>query len=149
MVVAPASFIKSWDQVKSGDGKNVRMQQRGDETDFFPALVLFLLSCRCVVFFGCLSLLWVAMAASAGEVRHLFRALLREASRFPNYNVREYVKRRAIDAFHQYRDQSDPAIVDAAFKRGLQQLEIARRQSLVYSLYGPRVNSIMDLRSSK
>ncbi len=41
------------------------------------------------------------MAASAGEVRHLFRALLREASRFSNYNVREYVKRRAIDAFHQ------------------------------------------------
>ncbi len=39
MVVAPASFIKSWDQVKSEDGKNVRMQQRGDETDFFPALV--------------------------------------------------------------------------------------------------------------
>jgi glycerate kinase len=91
----------------------------------------------------------VAMAASAGEVRHLFRALLREASRFSNYNVREYVKRRAIDAFHQYRDQSDPAVVDAAFKRGLQQLEIARRQSLVYSLYGPRVKSIMDLRSSK
>jgi hypothetical protein len=97
----------------------------------------------------CFFPLWVAMAASAGEVRHLFRALLREASRFSNYNVREYVKRRAIDAFHQYRDQSDPAVVDAAFKRGLQQLEIARRQSLVYSLYGPRVKSIMHLRSSK
>lgn len=97
----------------------------------------------------CFFPLWVAMAASAGEVRHLFRALLREASRFSNYNVREYVKRRAIDAFHQYQDQSDPAVVDAAFKRGLQQLEIARRQSLVYSLYGPRVKSIMDLRSSK
>jgi hypothetical protein len=35
MVVAPASFIKSEDQVKSGDDKNVRLQQRGDEIVFF------------------------------------------------------------------------------------------------------------------
>jgi hypothetical protein len=35
MVVAPAGFIKSGDRVKSGDEKNVRMQQRGDETVFF------------------------------------------------------------------------------------------------------------------
>ncbi|CAM6042157.1 unnamed protein product [Sphagnum compactum] len=80
------------------------------------------------------------MAASVGEVRHLFRALLREASHFSNYNVREYVKRKAIDTFHQYRDQSNPAVVDATFKQGLQQLEIALPCLLSLWPYGKRQN---------
>ncbi len=67
------------------------------------------------------------MAASAEEVRRLFRALLREAHRFAHYNVREYVKRRTIDGFREYKDQKDPVVVEAAYKRGLQQLEVARR----------------------
>jgi hypothetical protein len=91
----------------------------------------------------------VAMAASTEEVRRLFRALLREAHRFAHYNVREYVKRRTIDGFREYKDQKDPVVVEAAYKRGLHQLEVARRQAVVYSLYAPRVKSIMEIQTSK
>jgi hypothetical protein len=125
---------------------------------FVVGLPIFVRSFRSVSFrfvvlvwfwFGLCWCEWAAMAASAEEVRRLFRALLREAHRFAHYNVREYVKRRTIDGFREYKDQKDPVVVEAAYKRGLQQLEVARRQAVVYSLYAPRVKSIMEIQSSK
>jgi hypothetical protein len=59
------------------------------------------------------------------------------------------VKRRIIDGFREYKDQRDPLFVEAAYKRGLQQLQVARRQAVVYSLYAPRVKSIMEIQTSK
>lgn len=85
-------------------------------------------------------------APSPTQARELFKALLREARKFPNYNVREYVKRRTVDGFHEHRDASDPAAIAAAYAYGVKQLEIAKRQAVVYNLYAPAVKSIMDLK---
>lgn len=85
-------------------------------------------------------------APSPAQVMQLFKALLREARKFSNYNVREYVKRRTIDGFQEYRGSSDSAAIAAAYDYGKQQLEIAKRQAIVYNLYAPRVKSIMDLK---
>lgn len=85
-------------------------------------------------------------APSPAQVRELFKALLREGRKFSNYNVREYVKRRTVDGFHENRDASDPAAVAAAYEYGVKQLEIAKRQAVVYNLYAPKVKSIMDLK---
>lgn len=87
-----------------------------------------------------------AAAPSSAEVIHLFKALLREARKFPNYNVREYVKRRVKDGFKENRSATDPTVVAAAWENGRQSLQVAQRQSVVYSLYAPRTKSIMDIK---
>ncbi|MQL80400.1 hypothetical protein Taro_012861 [Colocasia esculenta] len=84
---------------------------------------------------------------SRAEVLSLFRSLLRTAARFTDYNIREYARRRAIDGFRQRRGLSDPSSVAAAFSDGKSQLEIARRQAVVYSVYAPRVKSVMEVKT--
>ncbi|XP_030940423.1 LYR motif-containing protein 4 [Quercus lobata] len=80
------------------------------------------------------------------EVLFLFRSLLRTARQFSDYNIREYTKRRTIDGFRQNRTLSDPDSIASAFSHGEAQLEVAKRQAVVYSLYAPKVKSIMDLK---
>ncbi|CAK0787976.1 hypothetical protein CVIRNUC_011198 [Coccomyxa viridis] len=82
------------------------------------------------------------MAASAGEVMSIYRALLRYGSKFPNYNVREYVLRRAKQDFRQHRDDADNA---AVVKEAKHFLEVVKRQAVVYSMYARKHKSIMDI----
>ncbi|CAM6098002.1 unnamed protein product [Calypogeia fissa] len=55
-----------------------------------------------------------AAAPSSAEVIQLFRALLREAKNFPNYNIRKYMKRRVKEGFRENISTTDPAAVAAA-----------------------------------
>ncbi|XP_057981958.1 uncharacterized protein LOC131167265 [Malania oleifera] len=71
---------------------------------------------------------------SRPEVPH---SLLCTARLFSDYNIREYTKLRAIDGFRHNRDLEDPSSISAAFFEGKSQLEIARRQTVVYSLKAP------------
>ncbi|PIN17309.1 putative protein BCN92 [Handroanthus impetiginosus] len=87
----------------------------------------------------------MASAPTRSEVLSLFRSLLRTAREFTDYNIREYAKRRAIDAFRQNRQLTDPAEATAAFAEGKSQLGVAKRQAVVYSLYSPRVKSVMEI----
>ena len=87
----------------------------------------------------------MASTPSRAEVLSLFRSLLRTAREFSDYNIREYTKRRAADAFRQNRTLSDPAAAAAAFSDGKSQLEVARRQAVVYRLYSPNIKSVMDV----
>ncbi|KAK9049721.1 hypothetical protein SSX86_024883 [Deinandra increscens subsp. villosa] len=82
---------------------------------------------------------------SRKEILSLFRSFLRSARTFSDYNIREYTKRRAIDAFHHNKTLSNPSSVSAAFSDGKYQLHVAKRQALVYSIYSPTVKSIMDI----
>nr|DAD34991.1 TPA_asm: hypothetical protein HUJ06_005631 [Nelumbo nucifera] len=86
-----------------------------------------------------------ASAPTRAEVLYLFRSLLRIAREFSDYNIREYTKRRTIDAFRQNRDLGDPLTISSAFADGKSQLQVARRQAAVYSLYAPKVKSIMEI----
>ncbi|KAI3825631.1 hypothetical protein L1987_07149 [Smallanthus sonchifolius] len=83
---------------------------------------------------------------SRTEILSLFRSLLRSARQFPDYNIREYTKRRTIDSFRDNKILSDPASIAAAFSEGKSQLEVAKRQAVVYSLYAPKIRSIMDIK---
>ncbi|XP_050224137.1 uncharacterized protein LOC126673870 [Mercurialis annua] len=82
--------------------------------------------------------------ASRGEVLSLCRSLLRTARQFSDYNIREYSKRRTIDAFRGNRNLTDPSSISAAFSDGKSQLDVAKRQAVVYSLYAPKIKSIME-----
>ncbi|KAF8037437.1 hypothetical protein BT93_B0360 [Corymbia citriodora subsp. variegata] len=87
-----------------------------------------------------------AAAPSKLEVLALLRSLLRTAGGFHDYNVREYTKRRALDGFRHNKDLADPSAVAAAFSDGKSQLEVAKRQAIVYSLYAPEVKNVMELK---
>ncbi|WOG99614.1 hypothetical protein DCAR_0518967 [Daucus carota subsp. sativus] len=86
-----------------------------------------------------------AASPSRPEIISLFRSLLRTSRQFSDYNIREYSKRRTIDGFRLNKQLTDPSAVAAAFADGKSQLELAKRQVLVYSLYAPKVKSIMEL----
>uniref|UniRef100_A0A2P2IK86 Complex 1 LYR protein domain-containing protein n=1 Tax=Rhizophora mucronata TaxID=61149 RepID=A0A2P2IK86_RHIMU len=79
------------------------------------------------------------------EVLSLYRSLLRTARRFSDYNIREYTKRRAIDGFRQNKHLTDPSAISAAYSDGRAQLEVAKRQAIIYSLYTPSIKSVMEV----
>ncbi|KAJ7956441.1 LYR motif-containing protein [Quillaja saponaria] len=87
-----------------------------------------------------------AVSPSRSEVLSLFRSLLRSARQFCDYNIKEYTKRRAIDAFRQNQSLSDPASVASLYSEGKTQLDVAKRQSIVYSLYAPNIKSVMEIK---
>ncbi len=59
---------------------------------------------------------------------------------YPNYNIREYVRRRAREDFSKEGSGKSLAAIR-------EELEVVRRQGVVYGLYnrGPVVKSVMDL----
>ncbi|RZB98590.1 LYR motif-containing protein 4-like [Glycine soja] len=82
---------------------------------------------------------------SAAQVLSLFRSLLRAAREFPDYNIREYTKRRTIDSFRHNATLSDPSQISTAFAHGKSQLAVVKRQAVVYSLYDSPLRSVMEL----
>merc|ERR1712146_426245 len=65
----------------------------------------------------------------------LLRDLLRAARRIPQYNMRSYIHRRVMDSFRA--DPPSSSLTDRASRlaAGRDQLELIRRQALVYSMY--------------
>ena len=87
-------------------------------------------------------------APSRAEIVSLFRSLLRTAAKFPDYNIREYVRRRTIDGFREKRGLVDTSAIAEVYSDGKSQLEVAKRQAVVYSLYAPPVKSVMEIHAS-
>eukprot|EP00236_Picocystis_salinarum_P000900 CAMPEP_0183832012 /NCGR_PEP_ID=MMETSP0807_2-20130328/5116_1 /TAXON_ID=88271 /ORGANISM="Picocystis salinarum, Strain CCMP1897" /LENGTH=86 /DNA_ID=CAMNT_0026077633 /DNA_START=45 /DNA_END=305 /DNA_ORIENTATION=+ len=83
--------------------------------------------------------------AAAGEALRLYRALLREGTKFKNYNVREYTLRKVKEEFRNHRDDAGEDLQNA-LKKAREQLEVAKRQVAVYQLYAPAQLSIMDIK---
>lgn len=93
-----------------------------------------------------ISSLKMASTPSKSQILSLFRSLLRTARDFSDYNIREYTKRRTIDGFRHNRHVSDPSSIAAAYSDAESQLQIARRQVIVYSLYVPKLKSVMEIK---
>ena len=107
---------------------------------------------------------------SASQVKGLYKAFLREGEmlypdifaaepishgssfhnscstagrKFTNYNVREFVQRKTKADFRSNAKQTDKAVVEQLWLQAKQDLEVAKRQALVYSLYGSKQKSVM------
>ncbi|KAL2898553.1 LYR motif-containing protein 4 [Bienertia sinuspersici] len=87
----------------------------------------------------------MTVAPARAEILQLYRSFLRVARKFPDYNIREYAKRRTIDGFHHNKSLSDSSSIAQAFSDAKAEFQIAERQALVYSLYAPKFRSIMDI----
>lgn len=68
-------------------------------------------------------------------------ALCGVGNAYPNYNIREYVRRRAREEF------SKQGAGNKSLEAIREDLDVVKRQSVVYGLYnrGPVVKSVMDL----
>merc|ERR1712100_971585 len=81
------------------------------------------------------SLLRKPQSMSAVAVLSLYRATLRSAKQFPQYNFRCYAVRRTQQGFRENRALTDPAAIAAALERGQRDLALLRRQATVSSLF--------------
>ncbi|KAM1133864.1 hypothetical protein TB1_042375 [Malus domestica] len=88
-----------------------------------------------------------ARASSWAKVLTMFRSFLRVARKFTDYNIRKYMKRQTVDNFRQNRNLSDPSAISSTFSNGKAQMEVANRQALVYSLYAPKLKSVMEVQN--
>ncbi|KAI0399259.1 iron-sulfur cluster biosynthesis protein-like protein Isd11 [Xylaria palmicola] len=69
------------------------------------------------------------------QARSLYRQLLRTGDQFQAYNFREYAKRRTRDAFRDSRDVEDPRQIQGLIQKGLKDLQIMQRQTVVSKFY--------------
>jgi len=84
----------------------------------------------------------LAKMASAQPIQ-LYRSLLREARRFPDYQISQYIARRTRDDFRKNRAVKDLEKTKA-LQFGVEQLELVRRQSVIRGLY-QRDKTVIEL----
>jgi hypothetical protein len=65
----------------------------------------------------------------------LYRDLLRYSSRLASYNFRQYAIRRVRDGFLANRNISELGKIEAEISKGLEQLEVVKRQSAISQMY--------------
>ncbi|KAI8465602.1 MAG: hypothetical protein J3K34DRAFT_436605 [Monoraphidium minutum] len=84
---------------------------------------------------------------SAAQVRSLMRQYIRVGRTFPNYNIREYLARKAgTDARHwATQPPADAAAADALWARAVGDLDAFRRQASVYQMYGRKFKTVLEL----
>ena len=63
--------------------------------------------------------------------------------KYPNYNVREFVKRRAKQDFRQHAAETDAARIDQLWSKAQEDFAVTQRQRIVYSMYAPKQKSVM------
>jgi L-cysteine desulfidase len=78
-------------------------------------------------------------------VLSLYRSILKDASKFVNYNFREHARRRIIGEFHANKALSADG-AEAKFRWGLEQAKTAKRQAAISQLY-PEESSVVANRS--
>jgi hypothetical protein len=85
--------------------------------------------------------------------------ILTPGADFPNYNIREYIRRRARERFREAAtteggaaaggETSSSSPSDLAFSAGLRELAAARRQAELARLYHRPQRSVMDVMSTE
>mmetsp|Transcript_1169 Transcript_1169/g.3426 ORF Transcript_1169/g.3426 Transcript_1169/m.3426 type:complete len:89 (+) Transcript_1169:246-512(+) len=84
--------------------------------------------------------------ASPAEVRALYRAFLRVSHSFPHYNLKDYIKRRAQLGFRMHAGETDKEALQTILAEAKVELQVAQRQSVVYSMYERPHRNVIDLR---
>ena len=61
----------------------------------------------------------------------------------PGCDGRRYIQRRAKEGFHQAASVSNPAAAGGLIKQAKEELEVVKRQALVYSLYARKYKNVL------
>ncbi|KTW29809.1 hypothetical protein T552_01014 [Pneumocystis carinii B80] len=83
---------------------------------------------------------------SRDQVISLYRSLLRNAKGLENYGFREYAIRRTKDAFQQHKNETDKKKIQELYEKGLRDLRVLRRQSLIHFMY-PSEKLVVETKS--
>jgi len=90
-----------------------------------------------------------ASPINRAHVLHLYRSFLKAGDKFSNYNFRDYVKRRARDAFKEAKNETDPTSIKRLVEKAEHELAIVQRQSQLSQLYGAERLVVEDWEGSK
>ncbi|XP_059058934.1 LYR motif-containing protein 4B [Achroia grisella] len=80
------------------------------------------------------------------QILSLYKTLMRESQKFPNYNFRSYALRRVRDAFKDAKNISDPKLVNKEFVYAKESLDVIKRQVIVGNMYRTEKLVIENLR---
>ncbi|XP_063835733.1 LYR motif-containing protein 4B [Ostrinia nubilalis] len=69
------------------------------------------------------------------QILSMYKLLMRESQKFPNYNFRSYALRKVQDAFRANKTLSDPKLVKKEFDYAKENLGIIRRQVVIGDMY--------------
>jgi len=89
------------------------------------------------------------MALHRNSVLSLYRVLVKEGSKFKNYNFREYSKRRLRAEFEEHRHETNEEKILSLISKGQKELESLRRQVLVNNLYVRGPSIVVDSRDKR
>jgi len=67
----------------------------------------------------------------------LYKNLLSEASKFPDFNFRSYFVRRIKDGFYEGKELKNPEEVEKSLKKAHISLEMLRRQATIGQMFDP------------
>jgi len=70
---------------------------------------------------------------------HLYKSLMKEAGKFPDFNFRNYFQRRIRDEFKNAKDVTNTKAVEKGLARGRIELEMLRRQATIGHLFDPHI----------
>ena len=74
-------------------------------------------------------------STSRSAVLSLYHSLLRTGGQFNQYSFREYALRRTQDAFREHKNETDPERVQELMHRGLNDLQMMKRQTVIGQMY--------------
>jgi hypothetical protein len=75
------------------------------------------------------------LSTSRSAILSLYRNLLRTGGQFNQYGFREYARRRTRDAFREHKKETDPERVQDLVHRGLNDLQMMKRQTVIGQMY--------------
>lgn len=75
------------------------------------------------------------MAPTSKQVLLLYKSILSKASKFDNYNFREYFKRKAQHDFREFKDVVDEQQITKLYNQGIDNLALLNRQSSISQMF--------------
>ncbi|KAK0088026.1 hypothetical protein PV325_013431 [Microctonus aethiopoides] len=89
------------------------------------------------------------MATGQKSILSLYRNLLKESKKWSLYNYREYALRKVKYEFRQNKTLTDSESIAKCYEKGLETLEMLKRQVILGDLYGTRPLVIETKKSSE
>ncbi|XP_072937576.1 LYR motif-containing protein 4 homolog [Epargyreus clarus] len=77
----------------------------------------------------------MAANITKNQVLALYKSMLRESQKFPNYNFRAYALRRIKDAFKASKTLTDPKIIKKEFEFAQQNFALIKRQVVIGDMF--------------
>lgn len=79
----------------------------------------------------------------------LYRQMIRESKRFPNYMFRTYALRRVRDGFREHSDVREPKVIEALMRDAEKNLQIIKRQASIGKMYSESEWTIEQITSKR